>query len=219
MRPDRDLEAMLEARLAALARRDGEGDGEVSFAVEGSADAEVEALWQMLQRARQQGEEAVAFDVDASARAGRLAREQGEHAQVLSRMMERLSHPIIVETREAHAHIKTTVGWTGDMATYVARGTTQARSAPAGSAPAGSAPAERAPEIVAHEAALEASLVTNLRRLRLLTLVLIAAGKIAAMIATPSAALRALPIAYKCVRDIYQQWAEQSADTGETPWL
>ncbi|MEM9456888.1 MAG: hypothetical protein AAGF11_22105 [Myxococcota bacterium] len=207
MKPDVEfarLDAMLDATLGALARRaraDTDAEANLSFSTGGDpAEAEADVLWSLIERTREEQErreQPLSFDAmgahegqaDGQADDGLLARAQRECSQLMGQVLGTLSHPIVVETGQGHARIHTRVGWTGDMDTHLAGGTTRA-------------------EIVAHAAAMEASLAASGRQLRLLTMLLVASSRIAAVIATPGAAIVALPIAYRCVRDLVEQWSD-----------
>ena len=68
------------------------------------------------------------------------------------------------------------------------------------------APGTPRERVLVHDAAVRAAVTASVGRIRLLVTIAGAAGKIATMIATPGAAVMALPVAYKCVRDMYEQW-------------
>jgi hypothetical protein len=189
------LDAMVDARLVALERRATEGA--VSFSFDGPAgDPELEHLWQMVEHARGDGDEPVSFAGDADeapASEGLVARV----ARELMGIVRDASQQAVV----SRPHVRTRVGWTGTVVTHAAPGLTAA-------------------EVEAHAAEVAAAVETSAHRLRLVSLVLVAAGKIAALIAVPGAAVTALPIAYRCVRDVYEQWRASSAhsSTGGTAW-
>ena len=195
------LNAMLDATLGALVRRaraDAEGEAYVSFcAGDDPAESEADVLWRLVERARgDEAREARPLSFDAAGaengqkdgqKNGLLARAQRECTQLIGQVLGTLSHPIVVDTGEGGARIRTHVGWTGDVDTHLAREVTTA-------------------EVAAHAAAMEASLAASGRQLRMLTMIMAAASRIAAVIATPGAAVMALPIAYRCVRDLVEQW-------------
>lgn len=191
------LDAMVDARLAALERRAARSD--VSFALGGPpehADPELERLWQMVERARGEGDAPVSFAGDgaeAAASPGLVTRVLGE----LGGLVRDASQQAVV----SRPRLRTRVGWTGTVVTHAAPGVTSA-------------------ELEAHAAEVAAAVETSAQRLRLVSLVLVAAGKIAALIAAPGAAVTALPIAYRCVRDVYEQWRASGAHegTGGTAW-
>ena len=107
-----------------------------------------------------------------------------------------LSHLAVDEnTAGERVECRTRIGWTGDTICCVAPGT----------------PRER---VLVHDAALRAAVAVSVGRIRLLVTIAGAAGKITAMIATPGAAVMALPVAYKCVRDMYEQWRRASPVQG-----
>lgn len=72
----------------------------------------------------------------------------------------------------------------------------------------------------AHALAVAAALAAAARRLRLLAAVTTAAAAIAALITAPGAGLVALPIAYRCVRDVYDPPRAPGPDNHEreTAW-
>lgn len=191
------LNAMLDLTLGALARRaraDADGEAYISFcAGDDPAESGADVLWRLVERAR--GDDArearpSSFDaagVEDGQKDGLLARAQRECTQLIGQVLGTLSHPIVVDTGEGGARIRTHVGWTGDVDTHLAREVTTA-------------------EVAAHAAAMEASLAASGRQLRMLTMIMAAASRIAAVIATPGAAVMALPIAYRCVRDLVDQW-------------
>jgi hypothetical protein len=209
VRPNADLaelDAMLEATLAALRRRaEPDADCLVSFGVgDPGATTEVDELWRLVEHARgageDDGESLVSFGAGEHDE-GMLARAKRECSQLIDGLLSSLAHPHVIETGEGRTRIRTRVGWLGDTSTHVE---------------AGAPPAE----LAAHVAALQASLATSAHRLRLLAMVVTAASKIAPLIATPAGAVIALPIAYKCVRDIHQRWSGSGApsNTRGMPW-
>lgn len=196
---------MLDATLAALTRRaEPDADGMVSFGVgDVGATAEVDELWRMVESARRgegDGESMVSFGAGEPDE-GMLARARRKCSELINGLLSSLVHPHVIETGEGRARIRTRVGWLGDTSTYFESGVPQA-------------------ELAAHVAALEASLTTSAHRMQLLAMVVTAASKIAAMIATPAGGVMALPIAYKCVRDIHQRWSASGAysNTRGMPW-
>lgn len=170
------VERRVDAILADLARADG---GAVSFA---AADPEVADLADLLAEARG---EPTALHFSGG---GRLAALQGEFAGFVRRVWRELTHLAIVDTRSAgRVVVHTRVGWAGDSVCVVARDAGRER-------------------LQAHAAAVEAAVHGFGRRLRLLATIAATAGKISVMLASPAAAFMALPVAYKCVRDVYEQW-------------
>ncbi|MCB9752323.1 MAG: hypothetical protein H6713_20405 [Myxococcales bacterium] len=197
------LDALLDARLTALARR-GE-DGLVAFAVD-ERDAALDELMTLITLARGDERGMAVFDAGGAERrepggAGRLARLQREFRAFVTRALRGVSRLAVVESGEEAARVRTRVGWTGDLETVVG-------------------PDVSAELLRAHASAVARALATTLLRVRLLTMMTSAAGKIAALLVTPGAAVMALPIAYRCVRDVYTQWRERGlgAELGETPW-
>jgi len=199
---------MLDDTLSALLRRaDASSDeGMVSFGVgaRDTAPPVVEELWQMIECARGQGtgeddEAMVSFGVGEDGE-GTLARIRRESSELVDGLLSALAKPYVIETGEGPTRIRTRVGWLGDTSTDFARGVSSE-------------------VIAAHVATTEASLSTSAHRLHMLVMVVIAAGKIATVIATPGGAVMALPIAYKCVREVYKRWSASSADPtmGGTP--
>jgi hypothetical protein len=201
-----ELDAMLETTLAALRRRaEPDADGLVSFGVgDVGATTEVDQLWRLVEHARgggeDDGESMVSFGAGEHDE-GMLARAQRECSELIDGLLSSLAHPHVIETGEGRTRIRTRVGWLGDTSTHVESGAPSA-------------------ELTAHVAALEASLTTSAHRMQLLAMVVTAASKIAAMIATPAGGVMALPIAYKCVQDIHQRWSASGADsnTRGMPW-
>lgn len=182
-----DLDARIDARLAALTRRAGSG---MSFASD--PDDPGDDLAQLLDLARTPGGDATGvlhFAADGDD-GGSLARARRECAAFFRDVWRELSSLAVVRTGEV-AYSR--VGWTGDATTALARDI---------------APAEAA----AHAAAVDTALRSCLHRLRLLTTIAAAASRIAALIATPGAGVMALPVAYRCVRDVYDE------EQGRTPW-
>lgn len=184
------LDAMLDARLQALERR---ASANVSFAVGGgSDDPGVDALWQLVEHARGMGDAPASVDVSFDLQGddqprppdGLLARASHELSALVRAVLRDASQQALVETE---GRLRTRVGWTGDAWTQVVPGVSAA-------------------EVAAHVAAVEAAVTASARRLRIVTLVASTAGKIAVLIAAPQAAVLALPIAYRCVRDVYEQW-------------
>lgn len=157
-----------------------------------STNPELDALEAMLDELLEG--EAVSFALEGDDQ-GMLARARRECTALLHDVMQRVSHPLTVETGVERFRIRTHMGWTGDVTTVVALGTPAAT-------------------LAAHLAALQATAATSLHRLRLLTMIVTATGKVAATIATPGAALLALPIAYRCVREIYERAHARGASAG-----
>jgi hypothetical protein len=179
------LDAMLTARLDALTRH-----ADVSFALESEpVDPQISELLRLVERARAEGE-AVSFALEGDDE-GVLARARRECEALLHDVVQRASHPLTVESGAGHPRIRTRMGWTGDITTFVAPDASHAT-------------------LAAHAVVMQATLATSLHRLRLLTMIVTATGKIATMIATPGAAVLALPIAYRCVREVYEQWSTPS---------
>lgn len=216
--PLAELDAMLDATLGALARRadskandganEGADEGMVSFGVEGASpepDPQIDELWQMIESARTgatdpDDDAMVSFGAGGSDE-GMLARIGRESSELVDGLLWSLANPHVIETGEGPTRVRTSVGWLGDTSTHIGRGVT--------------------PEVIAaHVAATEASLTTSAHRLRMLAMVVTAAGRISAVIATPGGGLMALPIAYKCVREVYQRWIASSTDPNPrgTPW-
>jgi len=180
---------MLDARLAALERR---AVGDVSFDSAGpGADPATEALWRLVEHARGEDDEPVSFDAESFS-GGLLARASHELSALVADVLRDASQQAVVETG-AGPRLRTRVGWMGDAVTVVG-------------------PAISTAEIDAHAVALAAALSASARRLRLLTLVAVAASKIATIIAVPGAAVTALPIAYRCVREVYELWRASHAN-------
>ncbi len=176
------FDAMLEARLDALAVRAARGS---SFST-GVMD-EVDPVWHLVELARAQDDgrdEMFSFD-DADAGLWDTARQ--ECADFLERALELISHPASVRSPELGTRIHTNVSWTGDTTTLV-----QTRVSSA--------------QIEAHMTRVGHAIERSHRLLRMLTSILVAAGRIAVIIATPAGAARAVPIAYRCVKEVWKQW-------------
>jgi hypothetical protein len=172
---------MLDARLTALEHR---ADANVSFdGVGAPTDPQTEALWRLVEHARGESDEPVSFDAEAPSE-GLLARAGRELSQLVAEVLNEASQQALVKTG---SRLRTRVSWTGDAVTVAG-------------------PAISAADVAEHAAELATALRSSAHRLRLLTLVLVAAGRIAAIIAVPGAAVTALPIAYQCVRDVYEAW-------------
>lgn len=193
------LDAMLDARLRALELR---ATGQVSFAGTGE-DLELEQLFQLVEHARGEDDEPTSFDGgspsrdgdapprDPASSEGLIARAARELSALMGQVLRDASQQAVVATGMG-PRLHTRVGWMGDAVTHVGPGVSTA-------------------ETSAHAAEVAAALAASTRRLRLVTMVMAAAAKIAAIIATPGAAVASLPIAYRCVRDVYEAW-------GGTAW-
>lgn len=174
------IDARVDAVVAALARQQ---TGEVSFAA--PADPDVAALADLIAGA-DDPLSAMQFSSDPGG-GGPLADLQAEFAAFTRKIWRELTHLALVETRDRDVVLRTSVGWTGDTTCVIAGRVDPARAH-------------------AHALAVAAAVAGFTRRLRLLTTLATAAGKIAAMVATPAGALAALPVAYKCARDVYEQF-------------
>lgn len=98
------------------------------------------------------------------------------------------THLAVVDTRtDGRVRLSTRIGWTGD--------TISVSGGEVGAA-----------ELHAHGLALAAAVRSCTRRIALLATTASAARKIMTLIPSPAGAAMALPVAYKFVRDIYQQW-------------
>lgn len=198
-----ELDAIVDARLSALARRArAEADADVSFTTSGEASStEPDELWRLIALARNQDDQQFQSFTTDPPDAGQEDQALHGCSQLLQRALGTLIYGHYVETGEGASRIRTQIDWTGDMNTYLLPGVS---------------PTDQA----AHAAAMEDALAKSIRLVRLSAIILIAAGRIAALIATPGAALAALPIAYRCVRDIYDQWNTSNPDLRprETPW-
>lgn len=186
-----EFEGRVDAVLAAAA--DHAAGGGLSF--DAPVAPEVASLADLIAGARAADDEAaLQFSVgDGGGLFGDLRREFNEF---VAGVWRDLTHLAIVDTAAGErVACHTRIGWTGDTLHFVAPGT----------------PRER---VLAHEAAVRAAVAASVGRVRLLVTIAAAAGKIAAMIATPGAAVMALPVAYKCVRDLYEQWRSGSPAEG-----
>ncbi len=192
------FDAMLHEQLEGLARR-AERVG--SYSVEPEPEPEpvtgsLEDLWQLVELARVEDETAVEFA--PSEGEGLLASARRECAQFLRATLEKVTSAASVRS-EAGVH--TRIGWAGDATTLVRHGLSEA-------------------EVDRHLTAVQASVTRSGERLRVLTAIVTAAGRIAAIIATPTAAVTALPVAYRCVKDVWNKWraSQSEATPGGTPW-
>jgi len=173
------IDARIDAVLAALARRQS---GDVSFAA--PADPAADELAALIASADDPNAD-LQFSSDADS--GLFAGLQAEFAEFTRTLWRELTHLAIVETRGDRGALRTSIGWTGDTTCEIAGTVDPARAH-------------------AHAVAVTVAVAGFTRRLRLLTTLATAAGKIAAMVATPGGALAALPVAYKCTRDLYDLW-------------
>jgi hypothetical protein len=174
------IDARVDAVLAALARRQS-GD-ELSFAA--PADPAADELAALIAAADDPNAD-LQFSTDEGG--GLFAGLQAEFAEFTRVLWRELTHLAIVETRGDRGALRTSIGWTGDTTCMIAGTVEPARAR-------------------AHAVAVAVAVAGFTRRLRLLTTLATAAGKIAALVATPGGALAALPVAYKCTRDLYDQW-------------
>lgn len=184
------LDARVEARLAALAHRSGGG---ISFSA-GDEPEEIAVLARLLDLARGAGHDedaALNFAADAAAATeGPLARARRECAAFLHQVWREVTSLALVRTGELAV---TRVTWTGS-ATLVF------------------VPDASAQDLGRHHDSVVVALRAASDRLRLVTMIAATASKIAAMIAIPGAAVTALPVAYRCVRDIYDEWRAQGSE-------
>lgn len=176
------IDARVDAVLAALARRQSGDD--LSFAA--PADPAADELAGLIAAADDPNAD-LQFSTETSEGGGLFAGLQAEFAEFTRVLWRELTHLAIVETRGDRGALRTSIGWTGDTTCMIAGTVEPARAH-------------------AHAVAVTIAVAGFTRRLRLLTTLATAAGKIAAMVATPGGALAALPVAYKCTRDLYDQW-------------
>ena len=175
-----EFEGRVDAVLAAAVDQVAGG---LSFAA--PVDPEVASLSDLIASARAADDETALHFSAGSGLFGDLRRE---FAEFVAGVWRDLTHLAIVDTAAGErVACHTRIGWTGDTICCVAPGT----------------PRER---VLVHDAAVRAAVTASVGRIRLLVTIAGAAGKIATMIATPGAAVMALPVAYKCVRDMYEQW-------------
>jgi hypothetical protein len=183
------FEARVDAVLAAAA---GHAAGGLSF--DAPVAPEVASLADLIACARAADDEA---SLHFSASGGLLGDLRREFNEFTARIWRELTHLAVVDSVAGErVECHTRIGWTGDTIHFVATGT----------------PRER---VLAHDAAVRAAVTASVGRVRLLVMIAAAAGKITAMIATPGAAVMALPVAYKCVRDLYEQWRNTGPVEGQ----
>ncbi len=184
-----DFEGRVDAVLAAAV--DHAAGGGLSF--DAPVDPEVASLADLIASARAADDEAA---LHFSAGGGLFDDLRREFNAFVAGVWRDLTHLAVVDTAAGErVECHTRIGWTGDTTCFVAPGT----------------PRER---VLVHDAAVRAAVTVSVGRIRLLVTIAGAAGKIAAMIATPGAAVMALPVAYKCVRDLYEQWINKSPVKG-----
>jgi hypothetical protein len=207
-----ELDAMLDATLTALIQLVEAGsDGMASFGVGDGCEPlppEVEELYRMVELARGQSigertgedEAALGFAVGEDEH-GMWARIRRESTEPFDGLLSVLASSHVIETGEGPTRIRTHVGWLGDTRTQLARGVTSEL-------------------VAAHVSATQASLTQRAHRLHVLAMVLDAARRITEVIAAPSGAVIALPIAYKCVRAVHRRWIASNPDSRgrATPW-
>jgi len=183
------LDARVEARLSALARR---SDGGISFGAGDEPDG-VADLARLLDLARGAGHDedvALNFAAADAALEGPLARARRECAAFLRQIWREVTSLALVRTGELAS---TRVTWTGNATLVIASSAS-------------------AQDLGRHHAAVAAALRSASDRLRLVTMIAAAASKIAAMIAVPGAGVAALPVAYRCVRDVYDELRAQASE-------
>lgn len=175
------FEGRVDAVLAAAAGH--AAGGGLSF--DAPVAPEVASLTDLIACARAaDGETALHF----SAGGGLLDDLRREFNAFVASVWRELIHLAVVDSVAGdRVECHTRIGWSGDTIRFVAPGTSRER-------------------VQAHDAAVRVAVATSVGRVRLLVMIAAAAAKIAAMIATPGAAVMALPVAYKCVRDMYEQW-------------
>lgn len=184
-----EFEGRVDAVLAAAAGH--AAGGGLSF--DAPVAPEVASLADLIACARAADDEA---SLHFSAGGGLLDDLRREFNEFAARVWRELTHLAVVDSVAGElVECHTRIGWTGDTIRFVAPGTSRER-------------------MLAHDAAVRAAVTASVGRVRLLVMIAAAAGKIAAMIATPGAALMALPVAYKCVRDLYEQWRGNSPVEG-----
>lgn len=184
-----DFEGRVDAVLAAAV--DHAAGGGLSF--DAPVDPEVASLADLIASARAADDETA---LHFSTGGGLFDDLRREFNAFVAGVWRDLSHLAVVDTTAGErVECHTRIGWTGDTICCVAPGT----------------PRER---VLVHDAAVRAAVAVSVGRMRLLVTIAGAAGKIAAMIATPGAAVMALPVAYKCVRDMYEQWRRASPVQG-----
>lgn len=189
------FDAMLSEQLDGLAQRAAVGTS-YSLAEEPAPDS-LDALYQLVELARME-EEGDVVSFDAPEREGLLASARRECAQFLRTTLDAVTSAANVRSG---TRVHTRVGWAGSANTLVVSGVSEA-------------------EVASHMAAVQTSLTRSGERLRVLTAIVTAASRIAAIIATPTAAVTALPVAYRCVKDVWNKWraSQSEATPGGTPW-
>ncbi|MCA9651360.1 MAG: hypothetical protein H6712_10705 [Myxococcales bacterium] len=188
-----ELDQHLDARLDSLRRRAEAGDA-LSFAAPGTA--EDDELWELVRIANGDDTESLSF---AAGEEGRLARARRELQELLERAVDSVTQLAVTDSRAGSSRAHTRVGWTGTITTHVD----------------GGAPAAL---LRAHAAAVEGAVSRSLLRLELLTRIAVAAGRIARLLTNPGSAVMALPIAYRCVRDLYDRLRGDATPDDGSPW-
>lgn len=174
-----DFERRVDAALAAYLGQTGDDTAYSVTTPEPGTLADLLALV----RATQPG----AHTTDTPA-ADTLADLRHDFAAFTREAWRELTHLAVVDTRmDGRVRLSTRIGWTGD--------TTSVLAGDVGAA-----------ELHAHGLALGAAVRSCTRRIALLVATASAARKIMTLIASPAGAAMALPIAYRFVRDIDQQW-------------
>ncbi len=189
-----DFEARVDAAIEALAR--SERTAGASFAAS-STSAELVTLTELVAMVRASDDPDAALDFSAEARdGGPLAELRRDFAAFIRGVWRDLRHLAVVDTGgEGQVQVHTRIGWTGDTISVIAGDVGVA-------------------QLDAHGAAVRAAVLATTRRIRLLTTMATTATKIAAMIASPSGAVMALPLAYKLVREMYEQWRTTGPEPG-----
>jgi len=197
------FDAMLSVQLDALERR-AEQPASFSGGLEGDDQAEGDEVWSLVQLAiddRDEPEPGALVSFGDEPSEGRLARAWRECNEFVDGALRAVTSAALVESGQGQTRLRTRVRWDGDATSVVAASIS-------------------AFEVDDHMRAVERALTTSLQRLRLVTAIVVAAGRVALMLATPAGGIKAMAIAYRCVKTVYEQWraSEPGASRGETPW-
>ncbi len=193
MKPSRapfELDAMLNARLDALVSH---VHADVSFGTS-AGDDDRDAVREELRRLYepQPGEDGASSPPPAPGDGKLLQRARSECVELLRGILRAISHALVVETGEAPASLRTTVGLSGDVTTYV---TTAGVDSP----------------VADHVAAVEAAVAGRTRRLCWIAMLVVAARRLALVLAAPGASWTTLPLLYWSAKDIYQAWNKEGS--------
>lgn len=187
------LDGLVARQQARAAAPPASADGSVSFDVSGFTEpaetgAEADLLLLMGEaEAEERGETPKGGDVHFGIEdsfGGRWSEAKAEFDAFVEKINKDVFHFAVVESG---SFARTEVDWSGDAVTVLAEGAS-------------------AREIRQHAETLRRDLMQRNLRLRMFTTVATAAGKITVLLTTPGAALLALPMAYKFVSQLSDQW-------------